>query len=387
MILIKNIELYAPQYLGKKDVLIGKENILSIEKEIDLSKIKGIEPEVIDAKGKFLVPGLVDAHIHISGAGGEGGPKSRTPEVQLSHLLQAGITTAVGCLGTDGYTRKPAEVLMKAKALKEEGISVWMYTGSYQIPPPSVTGSIAHDITFIEEVIGVGEIALSDIRSSHPSKNRLVQLAQEAKVAGMLAGKAGILNIHMGDAKNPFKPLTDAVENTELSLKQFFPTHCNRNHYIFEDAKTYGKLAYVDLTTSSYPYFSDLEVKPAKAIKELLNAGVPEAHISMTSDAIGSLPGFDENGKLERLDIGQADTLFKEFRDAVLEEKLPVETALKTVSLNPANTLKLYNKGRIATGLPADLLLLNKDFTIHSLYAKGRCMIKNNHLTSKGIYE
>jgi beta-aspartyl-dipeptidase (metallo-type) len=200
---------------------------------------------------------------------------------------------------------------------------------------------VAKDIAMIDEVIGVGEIALSDHRSSHPSTDELIQLTSQARVGGMLGGKAGIVNIHIGDAKNPFQPLYDAVEKSELLLKQFFPTHCNRNDYIFEDAKIYVKEGYVDITSSSYSYFSEYEIKPSKAIKDFIKAGVPIEHITMTSNACGSLPHFDENGELVKLEIGYPDSILKEIRDAVIDEKLPIETVFKTVTSNVADILKL----------------------------------------------
>ena len=38
-------------------------------------------------------------------AGGEGGFSTRTPEATLSSITTAGVTTVVGCLGTDGTAR------------------------------------------------------------------------------------------------------------------------------------------------------------------------------------------------------------------------------------------------------------------------------------------
>ena len=207
MIIIQNANVYAPDKLGKKDVLVAGGKILAIAEKIMPSKIPGIIMELIDASGKTLIPGLIDAHVHIAGAGGEGGPSTRTPEMHLSQMLAGGITSVVGCLGTDGITRDPQTVLMKAKALRTEGVSAWMYTGSYQVPTPTITGSIARDLSLIEEVIGVGEIALSDHRSSWPTTPELIRLAEEARVGGMLGGKAGIVNIHMGDAKTLSSPL------------------------------------------------------------------------------------------------------------------------------------------------------------------------------------
>lgn len=387
MILIKGAEIYQPSYAGKKDVLVAGEKIVAIENQIEESNFKDIEIKVIDGTGKKMVPGFIDAHVHIAGAGGEGGPATRTPEIQLSQLLAGGITTVVGCLGTDGITRSVESVLMKTKALREEGISAWMYTGSYQVPTPTLLGDAGKDIAMIDEIIGIGEIALSDHRSSCPTTSELIKLVEHARVGGMLGGKAGIANIHMGDAKNPFQPIYDAVEQSELPITQFYPTHCNRNDYIFEDAKEYGKKGYVDLTASSYPYFPEFEIKPSKAIAELLKSGVPLQHITMTSDGNGSLPGFDQNGKLVKLEMGQPYSVFKEIMDTVKDEKVPLEKALRVITSNVADILNLKAKGRIETNYDADIILLDNNHEIQYILARGEIFTDNYKQVRKGTYE
>lgn len=386
MILFKNAHVFGPQDLGNKDVLTGGRTILAIADHIEPPE--GVEVQTIDCAGLKLVPGLIDAHVHIAGAGGEGGPGSRTPELLLSDMLSAGVTTVIGCLGTDGITRSVESVLMKVKSLKAEGVSAWMYSGSYQVPTPSITGDFARDIALIEEVIGVGEVAVSDHRSSCPTTDELIRIAAHARVAGMIGGKAGIVNIHLGDAKDPFRPIYKAVEASELSFRQFFPTHINRNDYIFEDAKIYGKEGYVDITTSGYPYYPDEEVKPATALRLLLEAGVPAEHITFTSDACGSLPGFDPvTGELVKLETGLPAANFRELRDAVIVENIPLETALKVLTSNPAKILKLKQKGRIETGMDADILLLDGELNIHSVFALGTRVVENGKLLKKGTYE
>lgn len=387
LILISQAEVFSPDYIGVKDILISGSKILAIGDKFNSKDFKKLDIQVIDARGKMAIPGLIDAHVHIAGAGGEGGPSTRTPEMQLSQMLAGGITTVIGCLGTDGITRQPDSVLMKVKALRAEGVSAWMYTGSYQVPTPTITGSVGRDLALIEEVIGVGEIALSDHRSSCPTTNELIKIAEEARVGGMLGGKAGIVNIHMGDAKNPYKPIEDAVAQSELKYKQFYPTHTNRNSYIFEDAKIYGKEGYVDITTSSYPYFAEFEVKPSKAVSELLNAGVPLEHITMTSDGNGSLPHFNENGDLVQLEMGQPKSIFDELKDIVLEEKVPPESAIKTITSNVAQILKLKSKGRLIAGGDADILILQKNYTISDVIAMGVPMVVDTKAIFKGTYE
>jgi len=371
--LFKNGQVYAPQYLGRKDILIGGQTVLAIADSI--VPPTGILTETVDCTGMMIVPGLIDSHVHITGGGGEGGPATRMPELQLSMMVEAGVTTVIGCLGTDGITRTVESVLMKVKSLRAQGVSAWMYTGAYQVPTPTITGDIAKDIALFEEIIGVGEIAVSDHRSSLPNTGELARIAAHARVAGMIGGKAGIVNMHMGDAIDPFVPIHEVVAATELGYKQFVPTHCNRNNYIFEDAKMYGKKGYVDITTSSYPYYSDEEIKPSIALKELLKSGVPLNHITFTSDGCGSLPGFDpETGKLVKMEMGLPSSILREIKEAVLEDDIPLEQALQVATSNPADILKLQNKGYIREGHDADILILDKEFNIVWLMAMGKKM-------------
>ncbi len=369
--LFKNAQIYAPQHLGRKDVLTGGKSILALADHIELPA--EMEVKMIDCTGLWLVPGLIDSHVHITGGGGEGGPASRMPELLLSMMLEAGVTTVIGCLGTDGITRSVESVLMKVKSLRAQGVSAWMYTGAYQVPPPSIIGDISKDIALFEEIIGVGEVAISDHRSSVPSIAELARIAAQARVAGMIAGKAGIVNMHMGDAQDPFRPIHEVVAQSQLGYKQFVPTHCNRNSYIFEDAKEYGKKGYVDITTSSYPYYADEEIKPSIALKQLLESGVPLGHITFTSDGCGSLPGFDpETGMLIKIEMGLPSSILRELKEAVLTDGIPLEQALQVATSNPADILKLPGKGHIREGYDADILVLDPEFNIVHLMAMGK---------------
>ena len=387
MILIKNTEVYSPDYIGRNDVLIASERFISVQAQIKVSSLEQFNLNIIDGEGLKLVPGIIDPHVHISGAGGEGGPATRTSEIQLSELLEGGVTSVIGCLGTDGITRDVINVLMKVKGLREEGISSWMYTGAYQVPPPSITGDFAKDIALIDEVIGLGEIALSDHRSSHPSTDELIKLVKHTRVAGMLGGKAGVVNIHLGEAAKPFQPIIQAVENSDLPYKQFYPTHCNRNREVFKDAKKYGKKGYIDITSSSYPFFHDKEIKPSLAIKEFIESGVPIEHITMSSDANGSLPDFDLAGNLISMEKGRPIANLNEIKDAVIKEKLPLETAWKIVSSNVAKITKLSRKGSIREDYDADAILLDDDFNIKYLFAKGNLMVEEYKIVKKGNFE
>lgn len=385
MILFKKCTVYAPELLGPMDVLVGEGKILAIENEIECPA--NFPCETVQGDGLKMIPGLIDSHVHIAGAGGEGGPATRTPELKLSQMLEGGITTVIGCLGTDGFTRSVESVLMKAKSLRGEGVSAWIYTGSYQVPTPTILGDVGKDIALIDEVIGVGEIALADHRSSCPTAEELLRIAEHARVGGLLGGKAGIVNFHMGDARSTFSVIYQVIQKSQLKKTQFLPTHCNRNNYLLEDAKTYGKKGYVDITTSSYHFNPNKEIKASKAIVSLIEAEVPLQNITMTSDGCGSIPEFDAEGFLIQLHIAEPKTIFNELLDLVNEENWPLENALKLVTSNVADILKLHHKGRISVGKDADLVLLNNDNEIYYMIANGNIMIKEGTQVKFGLFE
>ena len=385
MILLRDIDVYAPGPLGRTDVLLAGGRVVAVAAGI--TPPGGVEVEVVDGRGLLALPGLIDGHVHIAGAGGEGGPATRTPELQLSQLLEGGITTVIGALGTDGFTRSLEALLMKAKALRAEGVGCWIYTGAYQVPPPTLLGDVGRDLALIEEVIGVGEIAVADHRSSAPTVDELIRVAAHARVGGMLGGKAGIVNLHLGDAERPFEIVREVVRHSEIKATQFLPTHISRNVHAFEDAKEYGRDGYLDITASSYPYFPDEEVKPSAAIAQLLAAGVPIAHITMSSDGCGSLPSFDESGVLAKLEVGEPASIFREFVDAVRDEGLPIDHAVRVVSTNVADILRLPGKGRIAAGGDADLAMLDADLRLRHVISGGQWMMRDGALLRKGSFE
>ena len=387
MLLLKNADIYAPAPMGRADILAAGGRILRIEPGIVLPPSYA---EEVDASGLLAVPGFIDGHVHMTGGGGEGGYATRTPELMLSDAVRGGVTTVVGCLGTDGVTRTPAGLLAKAKGLDEEGLSTFIYTGHYGVPVQTLTGSIERDLLLIDKVIGVGEVAISDHRSSQPTFEEFARLAAEARRGGILSGKAGVVNVHMGDGRRGLSLLRRIVDETEIPITQFLPTHVNRNPALFEEGLAYGRAGgFVDLTTSTVQAFLDQgEVKSSAALRRMIDAGVDAANITFTSDGQGSLPDFDERGRLRRFEIGRVTSLFAEVRDAVRDEGVPLETALRVITANPARILKLRGKGALAPGADADIVLLDAaSLEIESVIARGRWLMKARTPIARGTFE
>lgn len=386
--LIEGAEVLAPEPLGPMNVLVAGGVIAALQREP--IRVGSLEVEVIDGRGKQLVPGFIDGHVHILGGGGEGGYATRTPEIMLSDLTTAGVTTVVGCLGTDGTTRSMANLVAKARGLEAEGITTHVYTGSYQVPVPTLTGSVLDDIVHIDKVLGVGEVALSDHRSSQPTFDEIARIAAAARVGGMLSGKAGVVNVHMGDGDRMLGMIERIVKETEIPAKHFVPTHINRNERLFEAGIAYakqdgGKGRYLDLTTSSVP--DDPGRSCGAALRRLLEAGVSIHSISFSSDGQGSLPVFNAAKEYLGLGVGKVSTLFNEVRKAVQEHGVPLSEALRTITSTPATYLRLDAKGAIRVGADADLVLLDRELEIDTVLARGQVMVRDRRILRLGTFE
>ncbi len=380
MILIKNIDIYSPKYIGKKDIFISGGKIVLIDDKIEFSNDK---IKVIDGTDKILTPGFIDQHVHITGGGGEGSFKSRAPEITLTKLTKAGITTVVGLLGTDGTTRSVENLVAKAKALKEEGISTYAYTGSYEYPTITITGSIKRDITFIDEIIGV-KLALSDHRAPNVSNDELKRVVSDARVAGMLSGKAGIVVLHMGDGKLGLSPVNEILEETEIPMKTIRPTHVNRREELLLEAFDYAKRGgRIDLTCGMKK-----NLEPRNCIKRAIENNVPIENITISSDGYGSWSTYDEAGNLLKMGVSSVKSLHDEFKYMIKELDFNIEDALIFITSNVAKGLEIYpKKGCISENSDADILLMDKNLEIDTVIANGKLMIENKEIIVYGSYE
>jgi beta-aspartyl-dipeptidase (metallo-type) len=384
--LIRDGEVFGPEPLGRKDVLVAA-GVIAAVADPGRIRVEGLESEVVNASGKRVIPGLIDPHVHILGGGGEGGPATRAPEVRVEDIVASGVTTVIGCLGTDGLTRHMTSLLAKARALEIEGVSSFIYSGSYDVPVRTLTGSVRSDLILIDKVIGAGEIAVSDHRSSQPTFDEIARLAAECRVGGMLGGKAGVLHLHLGDGKRRLEFLFRLIRETEIPASQVIPTHITRNPQLFEQGLEWAAAGgSIDMTVGPDPAPDDPEVRLEDAIAGFRGTGLPFTRMMASSDSNGSMPVFDEGGRLVRLAIATEQDLFRKFKDILRRELLPVETAVRVFSTNAADFYKLGKKGRIEVGRDADLIVLDADLGLSEVIARGKRMIAGGRLLARGTF-
>ena len=381
MLLIKGAEVYAPEYLGKKDVLIAGEKIERIGE--DLPEYEGCQ--VIDGTGRIVAPGFIDRHVHITGGGGEGSFHTQAPQVQLSDLIRGGVTTVVGLLGTDGISRSTENLVAKAKALKEEGISAYCCCGAYGHPGPTITGSISRDIMFVDEIIGL-KLAVSDHRAPNITVDELIRLGSDVRTAGMLSGKAGFVCLHMGGDDRALSPVFEALERTSIPVKTFQPTHVGRAKKLQEDAFKLAKMGgTIDFTCGQ---FEEKIKELAASLRAAKEAGVPMDKVTISSDGQGSWSNYDVAGNLTEMGVSSVDTMYRQVVYQVQNENMSLEEAPSLGTRNVAKALEVYpKKGAVHVGSDADVLVLNGDLSTNTVIARGSLMMQDGVLLKKGTYE
>ncbi|MBC7386909.1 MAG: beta-aspartyl-peptidase [Cryobacterium sp.] len=362
-ILIEGAEIFSPAPLGVQSVLLVNGKVMAIREKIErdfvllIAEGMEVEPCFIDARGHRLIPGVVDAHEHLTGGSGEDGFATQTPAITLEELIRGGITTVVGCIGVDTYTQNLPHLLGRVKALREEGISAWMYTGGYDVPPQTLTGDVRTDLILVSEVIGAGETAIADRRSTQPSTGELARIVAAARTGGLLTQKAGITHFHVGDEPRGISQLNELLDHFDVCADCLYPTHVERKPALLkESAKITHRGVVVDMDVCE----QDLEGDLSKFVEEdgLLT------HLTFSSDA----------------SIISPRTLYDQVRGCILNQSLKkkthsIETLLSLITLNPARVLKMPTKGWIAVGADADVLVVDSKFEIRDVIASGRLVM------------
>lgn len=386
MLLLRDADVLAPEALGRNDVLVAGGNIVAIAPS--LATLPDALPcRVIDLGGRRLVPGLIDAHVHVTGGGGEAGPHTRVPPIAASALASAGITTCIGLLGTDGTTRSIADLVARTLGLRAEGLSAWCWTGSYEVPPKTLTGSVRSDLVFVDPILGVGELALSDHRSSQPTLDELLRVAADTHVGGMMAGKAGVLHLHMGDGARGLELVRRAIEGSELPASMFQPTHVNRNPGLLREAQALAREHGCTIDVTAFPDEDLGDAIPAHvAIAQCLDAGVPVERITCSSDGGGCMPTFDGDGRMIAMGVGRPSALLTALQRTI-GIGLALPSALLPFTSNVARVLRLADKGRIAVDADADLLALEPDGSVHCVIAAGEPWVEHGALVRTGAFE
>ncbi|MBK8724718.1 MAG: beta-aspartyl-peptidase [Holophagaceae bacterium] len=383
LILIRDAAVFAPEPMGLSDLLVGGGKVLWIG--TDAASLGSFRAQEVNLEGRRLVPGLIDCHAHVTGGGGEAGAHTRVPAVPLSRFTLGGVTTVVGTLGTDCTTRTMRDLVATVNGLRSQGLGAWAWTGGYPVPPLTLTGSVRDDMAFVDCVLGVGELAISDHRSSQPTLDEFLRIAADAHVGGLLTGKAGVLHLHLGNGARGLSLVREALDRSELPARVFNPTHVNRRRGLFDEALELARRGCtVDLTAFPVEEGEDAW-SAAEGLKRYLASGAPPERVTISSDGGGCLPHFDAEGRITRMGVGSPSALLESLLELTAAGEA-LERVLPAFTSNPAELLRLPGKGRIRVGGDADLVALGPSGA-EDVMMKGAWAVRSGTVLARGMFE
>lgn len=366
---IRGAEVFSPQARGRMDVAICEGVVVAMGELAGLAEGWPGAVTGIDAEGMMLVPGFVDQHIHVSGGGGSAGPASKVPPLEVSALLEAGITSVVGCIGYDVIGDSPTGLLQQVRRLAASGFGAAMYTGAIPHPPPTITGEVSRDLALVPECVGA-KIALREPMSAAGIRE-LRELAVGVALGARAAGKRGRVHVHIGRGSTPLDSLVTALESGDVDGTAITFTHANRSEEVLELAPRLAAAgAVVDVTATMTPELQAGSVEPASAVHRLWDAGVPIDRVTMSSDGNGAHPALDDDGALLSLVLHAPSMLTAAWRRLAMRPGVAFEQALVPVTSAAAASCD-STRGAVRPGSVADLLLLDSRLEIREMFVAG----------------
>lgn len=332
------------------------------------------DAEVVDGGGAIALPGFIDNHVHVAGGGGAAGFASRSRPIRAVDLVGGSTTTVVGMLGFDSTTRGLRGLLGDVKGLRQHGIGAYALVGSTaRHPVPTLTGSIAEDIAFIDEVIGAGEISLSELGYEFDTMgdagSYVATVASDVVLAGRLAGVAGYVCLQVPPhVEDPLRTLFEIVERTRIPRRHFLPSHVNQSARYLEQAADWGRAGgWVDVGTGYRPDRGFRHaIDPREAVIRLIDGGVPPDRILLSSDGNGVVP--DSSGQPVYMELS---TLQDVWRGLVRERGVDLATATALVTSNVSDFARLSTKGRLEPGRDADVVLVDDELMVQTTFVAG----------------
>ncbi|MEH7393329.1 allantoinase AllB [Bacillus sp. JJ1474] len=405
-LLIKGGNVVFRDGVRKVDIGIKNEKISCIAEQITEDA-----KEIIEANGQYVMPGMIDTHVHISEPGRTEWEGFETG----SKALAAG--------GTTSYVEMPLNAL--PATINKEALDLKLEAASNQnyVDYAFYGGLVPENLDELEELADAGVLAfkcfLSDITSDVPGDftnvddytlykgmEKLAELdqllcihAENPSVTSGLAKEFAKAGKNSGVEYAESRPVFTEVEAVQRAILFAKETGCKLHLVHISTSEAVQAILQarregVDVTVESCPHYFAFtaeqvdEIGPrakcqppirkaeeqAKLWDELLNGNIDwltSDHSPCTEDlkqgnlweAWGGISGAQNNVDLM-------------FDLAVKQRGLPVQKFVDLIATNPAERFNLSNKGEIAVSKDADIILVdpNQSYVVkrEDLYYKNK---------------
>jgi len=381
-ILIKNGHLIDPinKIDAIMDILIENSKISQVAKEINSKADK-----VIDAKGKFVAPGLIDMHVHLREPGRE---DKETIATGTLAALKGGITTVLAMPNTSPAIDSSENVRMVENIIKKTA------NANVLICAAITKGRLGEELTDAAKLKKAGVVALTDDGSSVADEKLLLGAFKQAKKEKMLLichsedkkiSGNGVINLGAVSTRLGLRGIPRESEHAtvkrdiELARQAKSAVHiahvsCAESVKIIAEAKKKGAAVtaetaphYFSLHEEGlFDYDTNLKMNPPlrtesdiAAIKEGLKKGIIDA---IASDHAPHTEN-EKDIEFDRAEfgvIGLETELAVSITELVQTGILSWAQLIEKLSVNPARILGV-DRGNLKAGSTADLIIFSGD--------------------------
>lgn len=345
--LIKNGLVVIDGEIKFKDILIENEKIVEISDEI----IKE-EEEILDAKGHYIIPGIIDPHIHMRDPGLT---HKEDFETGSKACAKGGVTTFFDMPNTIPNTITEEELLKKKKdAVGRSYVNYGFYFG----------GSKLDNSTEVEKVKDL--VVATKVFMNVSTGNMLVE---DEKILENIFRASKLVGVHAEG-----EMVQKAIELSEKTGTPVYLCHLSTKEEVEmvrigkkKGLKIYGEVTphHLFLNEKDVLKNSLLRMKPELKTKED-NEALWEGIIDGTIDTIGTdhAPHKLEE-KLEKLTFGipGVEHSLEMMLKGVAGGRITLTDLTRIMSENTAKIFNIKNKGKLEIGYDADLVIINLETT------------------------
>lgn len=342
--LIKNCRMIIDGEEQFKDILVENEKIVSIED--DLSGVSS--DEIIDAAGNYVISGVIDPHVHMRDPGMTHKEDFTTGSMACA---KGGITTFFDMPNTVPNTITEETLLEKKKLHKGKSyVDYGFWFG----------GSKADNHDEVKKV--QDKVIATKVFMNVSTGNMLVE---DEKVLEDIFKNSKLVGVHAEGEMIP-----KAISLSEKLDVPVYLCHLSTKEDVqyVREAKKKGLKVYGEVTPHHlFLNVSDVEKNPLLRMKPELktkedNEALWEGVLDGTIDTIGTdhAPHRIEEKKAKlTFGIPGAENSLEMMLKAVRCDKISLEKLMKIMSENTAEIFGLKNKGKIAVGYDADLVIVD----------------------------
>ncbi len=374
MKLIHGGQAFTDGELTRLDIAIDADGIHDLAPRIDIDA-----DEVIDASGLTILPGLIDAHVHVRDFN-EG--HQETWETAGQAALAGGVTTVLAMPNTDPPTTSPEMIRQQRRRADASPIDYGLFAG---ITPDTLSGmaKLAMEKRVVGFKLYMGRTT-GGLVIGNPKMQREV-FKRAADTEATLAVHAQRL-----DSRSEAADLEIALELAVQTDAKLHLCHVRTQEGVelADQARREG----VDVTIETCPHYliftkddvrekgSRLKVNPPLASREdrdFLWGALADGTIDIVGSDHAPHTLAEKNASFESAPFGLPglETSLPVLLDGVARERLRLARVVECLSTKPAERFGLVDQGRIAVGHPAHLTVvdLNGETRLSDMAVRSKC--------------